>query len=89
MLHCLRPYYVESTSSHLNNEVKQCRASLVLGWETAQELLVLQTFPLLTHSFVFRIFVYYFFKCTNKLKYVCVRVCVCVCVYDSYLYVNT
>ena len=39
---CLRPYHVECTGSHLNTEVKQRRASLVPGWVTAWESLVLQ-----------------------------------------------
>ena len=34
-----RPYYVEYTRSHLNSEVKQRKARLVLGWGTAWELL--------------------------------------------------
>jgi hypothetical protein len=34
-----RPYCIERTRSHLNSEVKQCKARLVLGWETAWEAL--------------------------------------------------
>ena len=31
------PYHIENTSSRLITEVKQCWASLVLGWVTAWE----------------------------------------------------
>ena len=41
---CLRPYHVENTGSRPITEVKQRRARLVLGWVTAWEYLVLQTF---------------------------------------------
>ena len=41
---CLRPYHVESTNSRLITEVKQHWEGLVLGWVTAWEYLVLQTF---------------------------------------------
>ena len=51
LLHYLRPYHTEYTGSHLNTVVtcKQLWAGLVLGWETARELLVLQVsfFPFL------------------------------------------
>ena len=40
-----RPYHVEYTGSHLNTEVKQRRAGLVLGWES----------PVLQASFFFLI----------------------------------
>ena len=55
---CLRPYHIKSTSSHLNTEVKQHRASVVPGWETTWELLMQQTFCqfLFTNSFFFHIF---------------------------------
>ena len=46
-IYCLRPYNVESTSSHLITEVKPHLARLVLGWVTACEYLVLQTLFLL------------------------------------------
>ncbi len=39
-----RPYHAESTGSHLNTEVKQRWAKLVLGWETAWEHWVPLTF---------------------------------------------
>ena len=39
-----RPYHVEYTSSRLITEVKQHWARIVLGWETAWELLVLLAF---------------------------------------------
>ena len=38
---CLRPYHVENTSSRLIPEVKQHRATSVLGWVTAWEYAVL------------------------------------------------
>ena len=57
---CLRPYHVESTSSHLNTEVKQRRASVVLGWETARELLVLQTFYFFLFLLFFISFLFFF-----------------------------
>ena len=38
---CLRPYHVENTRSRPITEVKQRRARLVLGWETAWEYRVL------------------------------------------------
>ena len=41
---CLRPYHVETTSSRPITEVKQRRAASVLGWVTAWEYAVLQTF---------------------------------------------
>ena len=45
---CQRPYHVEHTSSRPITEVKQHWARIVLGWETAWELLVLLAFlPLL------------------------------------------
>ena len=37
----LRPYDVESTTSHLNREVKLRTASIVLWWGTTREVLVL------------------------------------------------
>ena len=39
-----RPYHVESTASRPISEVKQRRARLVLGWETAWEHRVLLAF---------------------------------------------
>ena len=36
---CCRPYSAEYTGSHLNSEVKQWKARLVLGWGTPRELL--------------------------------------------------
>ena len=39
-----RPYHVEHTSSRLITEVKQHWARIVLGWETAWDLLVLLAF---------------------------------------------
>ena len=41
---CQRPYHVEHTSSRPITEVKQHWARIVLGWETAWELLVLLAF---------------------------------------------
>ena len=41
---CLQPYHIESTSSRLITEVKQCRGRLVLGWVTAWEYQLLYTF---------------------------------------------
>ena len=41
---CLRPYHVENASSRPITEAKQRRAQLVLGWVTAWEYWVLQTF---------------------------------------------
>ena len=40
LLHRLRPYHVENTSSRLITEVKQHWAMLVLGWVTAWEYVV-------------------------------------------------
>ena len=37
---CCRPYYAESTGSHLNSEVKRHQARLVLRWGTAWEVRV-------------------------------------------------
>ena len=47
-IYCLRPYNVESTSSHLITAVKPNLARLVLGWVTAWEYLVLQRLFLLS-----------------------------------------
>ena len=41
---CLRPYHLECTSSRPITEVKQGRDLLVLGWVTAWEYRLLQTF---------------------------------------------
>ena len=41
---CLRPHHRESTGSRQITEVNLGRASIVLGWVTAWEQLVLQTF---------------------------------------------
>ena len=38
---CLRPYHTEHARSRPISEAKQCRAWLVLGWETAWEYQVL------------------------------------------------
>ena len=38
--HVSGPCHVGSTSSHLNTEVKQHRAWIVIGWETAWEFQV-------------------------------------------------
>ena len=46
-IYCLRPYNVESTSSHLITEVKPHLARLVLEWVEAWEYLMLQTLFLL------------------------------------------
>src|SRR4029434_8310352 len=39
--HGLRPYHTENARSRPISEAKQCRAWLVLGWETAWEYQVL------------------------------------------------
>ncbi len=53
-----RPYHAETTGSHLNTEVKQRRAQLVPGWETAWEHWVLLTFSKLASV---TIHIWYFF----------------------------
>ena len=50
---CLRPYHVENTGSRPITEVKQRRARLVLGWVTAWEYRVLQTFAFFLQKYIF------------------------------------
>ena len=56
---CQRPYHVEHTSSRPITEVKQHWARIVLGWETAWELLVLLAF--FYFGFVWKLKKYNFF----------------------------
>ena len=68
---CQRPYHVEHTSSRPITEVKQHWARIVLGWETAWELLVLLAF--FYFEFVWKLKKYNFFSnwhlsCKTKQK---------------------
>ena len=68
---CLRPYHVENTGSRPITEVKQRRARLVLGWVTAWEYRVLQTFAffLQKYIFLFNLCFFLFLLCRTSIRF--------------------
>ena len=71
---CQRPYHLENTGSRSITAVKQGRARLVLGWETAWEHRVsLASFFFFASFYTFSlqkldVFLFFFYTCIHQPK---------------------